>query len=53
MKDYIYQELFANPNKKFVLDVPLLFEANMEVVCDKVIFVDINKDNQIERLMSQ
>ena len=53
VKDYIYQELFANPNKKFVLDVPLLFEANMEVVCDKVIFVDINKDNQIERLMSR
>lgn len=53
VKEVIYKELFNNPNKKFVLDVPLLFEANMDSICDKLVFVDINPDVQKERLISR
>lgn len=34
--------LKENPNKKYVLDVPLLFESGMDQLCDVVIFVNIN-----------
>lgn len=53
VKEVIYHELFINPNKKFVLDIPLLFEANMDVVCDKIIFVDIDANIQKERLLAR
>lgn len=39
--------------KIIVLDVPLLFEANMEYLCDKIICVYIDRETQIERLMNR
>ena len=36
--------LASNPNKKFVLDIPLLFESGMDKLCDKIIFVNINEN---------
>lgn len=39
--------------KHLVLDVPLLFEANMEDYCDSVICVYVDRETQIERLMQR
>ncbi len=36
-----------------VLDIPLLFEAKMEVYCDKIICVYVDKETQIERLIER
>lgn len=53
VKDVIYNELLNNPNKKYVLDIPLLFEAKMDVVCDKIVYVDIDSNVQKERLLAR
>ena len=47
---YIYEEIFNNPNKKYVLDVPLLFESHIDEICDKVIFVRCDDEVLIEHL---
>ena len=39
--------------KHLVLDVPLLFEANMEDYCDVVVCVYVDRQTQIERLMKR
>lgn len=40
-------------DKLIFLDVPLLFEAHLENLCDKVIVVYINEKLQMERLMKR
>lgn len=39
--------------KYLVLDVPLLYEAKMEDICDVVICVYLDKESQIQRLMKR
>ncbi len=39
--------------KMIVLDIPLLFEAKMEIYCDKIICVYVDKETQIERLIER
>lgn len=53
VKDYIYNELLMNPLKKYVLDVPLLFESKMDVICDKLVFIDIAANVQNQRLIGR
>ncbi|EGV61878.1 Dephospho-CoA kinase cab5 [Yamadazyma tenuis] len=36
-----------------ILDVPLLFESGLHLICGKVITVTCNKDTQLERLLSR
>jgi len=48
--NYMIEEIFKNPNKKFVLDVPLLFESHINEVCDKILFIQCDDDILIERL---
>ncbi|MDD8048286.1 MAG: dephospho-CoA kinase [Thomasclavelia sp.] len=41
----------TNQNQDLIfLDIPLLYESNLEYLCDKVIVVSITLDNQIKRL---
>lgn len=40
-----------NNNDLIFLDVPLLYEANFDKLCDKVICTKLDLDKQIERLM--
>ena len=35
-----------------VLDAPLLFEAGLERLCEKIVFVDASPDTRLERLAS-
>ena len=53
VKEEIYQELLMNPLKKYILDVPLLFESSLDKICDKLDFVDINEDVQHDRLINR
>lgn len=49
----IIDEHRRTKEKHLVLDIPLLFEANMEDFCDVVICVYVDKHTQIERLMKR
>ncbi len=51
VKSFIYDELLMNPLKKYVLDVPLLFETKLDAICDQLVFVDICEDIQSQRLI--
>ena len=43
-----------NQDKKFIfLDIPLLFENNLEYLCDKIIVVYLNEQEEIKRLMKR
>lgn len=47
-------EVFRENNEAFiVLDVPLLYEAGMDSLCDQVICVYIKKEVQIDRLVKR
>lgn len=41
---------YKNKNEIIVFDVPLLFEAEYEELCDQIIVVDIDPQIQIERI---
>ncbi len=41
---YIMETIFKNPNKKFVLDVPLLYESHINEICDNIIIVSCNDE---------
>ncbi|WP_423364600.1 dephospho-CoA kinase [Mycoplasma sp. P36-A1] len=38
-------------NKLIIFDVPLLFESNFNKICDKVIFIYIDEEIQLKRLL--
>ncbi len=42
-----------NHHSLIVLDVPLLFEANMEKYCDQIVCVYADRETQIDRLMKR
>jgi len=46
-------EIMSKLDGLIIFEVPLLFEASYDKVCDKVIFVEIDKKIQLERLMSR
>lgn len=48
----ILKEYLENNNNIYV-DIPLLYELNLEKLFDKVILVYVNKENQIKRLMKR
>lgn len=47
---YIYEEIFKNPNNKYVLDIPLLFESHINEICDKVLLIRCSDEVLIERI---
>lgn len=40
-------------DKIVFLDIPLLYEAHLEYLCDKIIVVYVDKDTQVKRLMNR
>lgn len=40
-------------NRLVVLDIPLLFEAKLHMICGKTIVVSCDRDTQVERLMAR
>lgn len=40
-----------NDNEIMIFDIPLLYETNMDKLCDKVIVVGLEKEKQIERVI--
>ncbi len=46
-------ELQTTETDLVVLDIPLLYEANLEYLCDEIICVYINKEKQIDRLVKR
>lgn len=49
----IKKEIKKNKKKILFLDVPLLYEANYQKICDKVIVVYVDLEKQVERLMKR
>lgn len=49
------REIIENNQDKEVifLDIPLLFESNLEYLCDKIIVVYLNEEEEIKRLMKR
>lgn len=39
--------------KPIVVEAPLLFESGLDLLCDKIIYIDTNKESQIEHLKSR
>jgi len=49
----IRKQIETSKSKLIVLDVPLLIEAGLEKIVDKIIVVKTNKEKQIERIQSK
>lgn len=50
----IKEAISLNIDKKLIfLDIPLLFESNLEFLCDKIIVVYLNQNEEIKRLMKR
>ena len=49
----IREEIQASHEQYIFLDVPLLYEAGLDALCDSVIVVDLPLEKQIERLMER
>ena len=41
------------PNEIIIFDIPLLFEAKLEYLCDKIVVVSAGRDIQIKRVMAR
>lgn len=44
---------FEKKNELIIFDIPLLFEANFDDLCDKILVVDIEPSIQIERIKNR
>lgn len=53
IKKEIISEIEERDEDIIFLDIPLLFEAHFDDLCDSIILVYINKDIQIKRLMER
>lgn len=53
VKEYLINEIKKINDGLIFIEVPLLFEAGFDDLCDKIICIYINKDLQIERLMER
>ena len=49
----IKRRIDNSENELIFLEAPLLYEAHIEYLCDKVICVFLNKKHQVERLMER
>lgn len=50
----IKEAINANLDKKVIfLDIPLLFESNLEYLCDQIIVVYLNQEEEVKRLMKR
>ena len=50
----IKETIHNNQNLKIIfLDIPLLFESNLEYLCDKIIVVYLNYQEEVKRLMKR
>ncbi|MGM9970128.1 MAG: dephospho-CoA kinase [Anaeroplasma sp.] len=53
IKDELISRIKNCPDGLVFIEVPLLYEAKLEDLCDKVICVFLPKKNQVERLMQR
>lgn len=61
VRPYIYEAIdkeigikrLAHPNAVLILDIPLLFEARLDQICDQVWVVWVDRDTQVNRLMAR
>jgi len=53
VNNFIIETIEYNSKNIILLDVPLLFESKMDVICDKVIMVSCGVDQQIDRVRSR
>ncbi|MCR8643744.1 dephospho-CoA kinase [Paenibacillus sp. N1-5-1-14] len=53
IKSRLAEEQLANPDKLVVVDIPLLYESQYEVIVDQVMVVYIPRELQVERLMAR
>lgn len=50
----IKEAINANLDRKLIfLDIPLLFESNLEYLCDRIIVVYLNETKEVKRLMKR
>lgn len=49
----IKEGIKKSENEIIFLDIPLLYEANLDSLCDYVVVVYVNKDTQLERLLKR
>lgn len=52
--EYFQNKKRETPQKKVVIfDVPLLFEAHLDILCDKIVVVAVSRETQISRIMKR
>ncbi len=51
--EYFQSKKEENGKELIIFDIPLLYEANMEYLCDKIIVVGVSVEKQISRVMSR
>lgn len=49
----IVEKEIKNSKKPIVVEAPLLFESGLDLLCDKIIYVDASKQSQIEHLKAR
>jgi len=52
-KDALEKTNAEQPHSIVILDIPLLYEANLDKLCDQVIVVWVDRETQIKRLMAR
>ncbi|HWP97723.1 MAG TPA: dephospho-CoA kinase [Syntrophomonadaceae bacterium] len=52
-KNELQETRAANPNAIVVMEIPLLYEAHMDRICDEVWVVWVDRETQITRLMNR
>ena len=53
IREYLLEEIKKIPDGLVFIEVPLLYEAKFDNICDKVICVFLKKKYQVERLMQR
>lgn len=51
--DEIKRQINSSPDDIVFVEIPLLYEAHLEYLCNKIICVFLNKKTQVERLMQR
>jgi dephospho-CoA kinase len=52
-KDALHQLSLEKPEAIVILEVPLLYETNMEKICRQVVVVWVDRETQVKRLMER
>ena len=54
VKNKIFDFIYSKDKKdKLIIEVPLLFESNLDFIFDDIVYLDINKENQIRNLKNR